>query len=310
MGRHVGEAITSVLQQDWSDFELIVCDDASTDETGVIVSGFHDPRVRYRRFEDRAGQAGAFNRCLAAASGEYLTLLHADDLFLPGFTRDRVLRLRASPEAAFVFGAVRVIDADGRTVGVNAPWPADRHFASREILQELLRACVVCPPSVMVRRRNAESAGHFRQDLTWGHDWEWTIRLAATGAAAYAAAPRAAYRVHDGSGTAEMLKAARNGAQERQILIDAIASLSATDPSFRGSRREAFASLGRRQLYYAHLALERGQPTVARNNLAFAARADPRLATRPTFWLLLLASVGVRAPYKGWARVRGLGGYG
>ena len=308
MGRYVGEAIASVLQQDWSDFELTVCDDASTDETAAIVNLVHDPRVRYRRFEDRAGQAGSFNRCLESASGEYLTLLHADDLLLPGFVSDRVSRLRARPDSAFVFGAVRVIDAEGRPIGVNAPWPGDRSFASREILQELLRACVVCPPSVMVRRRNAQSAGPFRQDLSWGHDWEWTIRLAATGGASYAAEPAAAYRVHDGSGTAEMLKAARNGPQERRILGDAIASLSKTDPSFRRFRRDAFASLARRQLYYAHLALEREQPTVARNNLGWAARADLRLTARPTFWLLLLATLGLRAPYAGWARLRGLDG--
>jgi glycosyltransferase involved in cell wall biosynthesis len=308
MGRFVGEAIASVLQQEWSDFEVIVCDDASTDETATVVSQVHDPRVRYRRFEDRAGQAGSFNRCLESGAGEYLILLHADDLLLPGFVSDRVSRLQARPDAAFVFGAVRVIDAEGRTIGVNAPWPGDRTFASREILQELLLACVVCPPSVMVRRRNAQSAGPFRQDLTWGHDWEWTIRLAATGGASYAAEPAAAYRVHDGSGTAEMLKAARNGAQERRILKDAIASLSRSDPSFRRVRRDAFACLARRQLYYAHLALGRGQPAVARTNLGWAARADLRLTARPTLWLLLLATFGLPTPYAGWARLRGLDG--
>jgi len=308
MGRYLGGAIASVLGQTLSDFELIVCDDASTDETAAVVNRSHDLRLRYRRFEDRAGQAGTFNRCLESASGEYLTILHADDLLLPGFVSDRVHRLRARPDAAFAFGAVRVIDAEGRPIGVNAPWPEDRDFTSREILLELLRSCVVCPPSVMVRRRNVHSAGPFRQDLTWGHDWEWTIRLAATGDAVYAADPAAAYRVHDGSGTAEMLKAARNGPQERRILSDAIDCLAAADPSYGRFRRDAFASLGRRQLYYAHLALERRQPGVARNNLRWAARADPRLVARPTFWLLLLASLGLRSPYAGWTRLRGLNG--
>jgi glycosyltransferase involved in cell wall biosynthesis len=308
MERFVGEAISSVLEQDWADLELVVCDDASTDGTAAVVSRFRDPRLRYHRFQNRAGQAGSFNRCLAAATGEFVTLLHADDLLLSGFVRDRVLRLRSNPQSAFVFGGVRLIDAEGRTVGASAPWGDDRHFASRDLLRELLRACVVCPPSVMMRRRNAESAGPFRENLTWGHDWEWTIRLAATGGAEYAAAPAAAYRVHDGSGTAEMLKAARNGPQERQILIDAIDRLASTDPSIRGFHRTAFASLGRRQLYYAHLALERHQPSTVRDNLGWAAKADPRLVTRPTFWLLLLASLGLRRPYMRWRHLRGMNG--
>lgn len=308
MARYVGEAIGSVLRQDWTDLELIVCDDASTDETAAIVSQFGDARVRYRRFEDRAGQAGTFNRCLDAASGEFVTLLHADDFLLPGFVSGRVSRLRAHADAAFAFGAVRLVDAAGRPVGVNAPWPDDRLLERGEILRELLLACVVCPPSLMVRRWNAQSAGRFRQDLTWGHDWEWTIRLAATGSASYAAEPAAAYRVHDASGTAEMLKAARNGSQERRILEGALTRLSEAEPTIARFRREAFAKLGRRQLYYAHLALSRGQSAVARNNLGWAARADLRLTTRPTFWLLLLATWGLRAPYAGWTRLRGVGG--
>jgi glycosyltransferase involved in cell wall biosynthesis len=306
MGRYIRGAIQSALQQDCTDLELIICDDGSTDDTGAIVRGFSDPRLRYLAFENRAGQAGNFNRCLCAASGDYLTLLHADDLLLPGFVSDRLGRLQADRELAFVFGAVRVIDADDRHIATSAPWSSDRRFSSREMVQELLRACVVSPPSLMVRRRNVESAGRFREDLTWGHDWDWTIRLATTGSAAYTAEPAAAYRVHDASGTADMLKAAKNGVQERQILSDALRSLEAGDASFARLRREAFARLGRRQIYYAHLALERGQPAVARDNLRWAASADRRLTVRPTFWLLLLASLGFRSPYSMWARFRGM----
>jgi hypothetical protein len=167
---------------------------------------------------------------------------------------------------------------------------------------------VVCPPSLLVRRTNAQAAGLFRQDLTWGHDWEWTIRLAVTGDAHYAAHPLAAYRVHDGSGTEDQLRAARNGAQERLILSQALTVLVGRDPSLGRVRDPAFANLGRRHLYYAHLGLERAQASVVRKNLGWAARADPSLALRPTFWLLALASLGVREPYLRWARLRNRSG--
>ncbi len=308
MGRYVGDAIRSVLDQDQGDFELIVCDDASSDETPAIAASFEDRRLRYCRHDARVGQAANFNRCLRVASGEFTTILHADDLLLLGFLSDRASRLLRAPETAFVFGAVDVIDAEGRKVGLNAPWSEDRRFSSREMLETLLRACVVCPPSLMVRRTCAVTAGPFREDLTWGHDWEWTMRLATTGSAEYVAEPRAAYRVHDGSGTADMLKAAKNGAQERQILADTLIALTARDGTFRRSRRDAFANLGRRHLHYAHLALERGQKAVVRHNLGWAARADLSLATKPTYWLLALASLGLRSPYTRWARFRGLSG--
>src|SRR6185369_9344879 len=181
--RYLAEAIDSVLAQEFTDFELVICDNASTDATPEVCRSYSDPRIRYIRFTELTNQAGNFNRCLDEVSGEVFTLLHADDCFLPGFLADRVRRLSDDPQLGFVFGAVQVIDVHGAVTSIERRWKEDRSFRPGELFDLLLRGCLVFPPSLMVRRSLVAKVGPFRTDLTWGHDWEWTLRLARHGQA-------------------------------------------------------------------------------------------------------------------------------
>src|SRR5262249_20500824 len=223
--RYLREAIDSVLQQEFDDYELVVCDNASTDETPEICRSYKDARLRYLRFEELTNQSGNFNRCLKEAKGKYLTLLHADDFLLPGYMVDRVNRLEGHEGAGFVFGAVEIGDAIGMVTSVNKRWPEGRVIGPGELLASLLRGCSVFRPSLMVRKSCADKVGLFRTDLTWGHDWEWTLRLAEQWGGCYASQPLAAYRVHAESGTAELLNSGGNGNQEERILRMAAAGV-------------------------------------------------------------------------------------
>lgn len=300
--RYLPEAIESVLSQDFADFELVICDNASTDSTCEICLGYSDPRVRYVRFEQLTNQAGNFNRCLEEALGEFITLLHADDYFLPGFLSDCARRLTEDDQLGFVFGAVQVVDSNSAVTSIKSQWSEDRKFMPPELFEALMSGCLVSPPSLMVRKSRVEKAGAFRTDLTWGHDWEWTLRLAEASGAEYVSQPFAAYRDHDANGTAEILNAATNGRQERLILKDTLARIS------RGShrrilRRQSFRALSLRHMYFAERALLSGRNSVTRNNLYHAALAEPAMLTRPTFWALLIGSV---APGSLYARYRSL----
>lgn len=296
-------AIDSVLEQQFTDYELVICDDGSTDNTPDICKSYDDPRIRYIRLPGKSGQAGNFNRCLDEARGDFVTILHADDYFLPGFVEDRVARLTDNPELGFVFGAVEVVDADGAQISIGARWTEDRLFGRGELLEALLQGCILSPPSLMVRKTAAECVGLFRTDLTWGHDWEWALRLAEHCANHYVSKPLSAYRVHDASGTAEQLNAAKNGSQERRILKETIARLAACDKRRAKLSRPAFKALSRRHMYFAEQALLDGKRKVSRNNLYYAVLADRMMLARPTFWALLSASVG---PLKLYTRYRAL----
>src|SRR5262249_47343523 len=151
--------------------------------------------------------------------------------------------------------------------------------------------------SLMVRRVIAEKAGLFRTDLTWGHDWEWALRLAEHAGALYASRALAAYRMHGESGTAEILRSAANGNQELRILKDTLDRFCAADRRFRQIRRPAYRSLSNRHMYFAEAALLDGLKAVAQINLRYAALSDYRILTRPTFWAILMGSAGSASWY-------------
>ena len=80
---YVAEAVQSILAQTFSDFELLVTDDASTDETYDVLRGFGDARISLWRHETPAGSAETRNELFARARGEYIALMDADDISLP-----------------------------------------------------------------------------------------------------------------------------------------------------------------------------------------------------------------------------------
>jgi hypothetical protein len=169
-------------------------------------------------------------------------------------------------------------------------------------VEPLLHGCVILALGLVLRR---ERWLPFRTDLTWGHDWDWALRLAEANGAHYDGAAAASYRVHDASGTAEILKAAKNGDQERRILEDALVRLPASESRAPAWRRSALRSLALRHMYFAEQALLEGRSRVARYNLRYAVRADRSMAMRPTTWAILLGSVAGLGWYQGFRRMRG-----
>jgi len=222
----------------------------------------------------------------------------------PSFLADRVKSFEDDPSLGFVFGAVNIVNANSVVTSTSNPWSEDRRFGAGELVDSLLLGCVVSPPSLMVRKSCVERVGLFRTDLTWGHDWEWTLRLAERFSTLYRSTPLAAYRVHSESGTAEQLNSAGNCHQEDYILRTALARLEVCDPRFRRLRRRAFRALSHRLMYFAEQALLGGRKRVARHNLWYAAKSDLRALSHPTFWAILAASGGSLDWYVRYRRVR------
>jgi glycosyltransferase involved in cell wall biosynthesis len=134
--RHLEPALASIARQTFSDLELIVVDDGSTDSTPAVLEGFADPRLRVVRNDQRLGLAGALNRGLEVARGRYVARMDADDLALPTWL-DRVLaRLEAEPPVALVGAGIVELQPDGRLGAAHIPEPGPAvtrwysHFAA------------------------------------------------------------------------------------------------------------------------------------------------------------------------------------
>jgi hypothetical protein len=101
-GYCLATAIQSVLQQDFQDFELLVCDNASTDNTRDVVESFDDPRIRAIYFPELVSMYGNHNRCLEHALADWIVFLHSDDvLLLDALSRFHVLIERYSPDVVY-----------------------------------------------------------------------------------------------------------------------------------------------------------------------------------------------------------------
>ena len=118
--RVLGATVQSILSQTLEDFELVISDDASQDDTEGICRDYErrDRRVRYRRGLKNVGMPGNLNAGIEASGAEYVANLHDGDLYEPTLLEKWTAALDGSPRAAFVFNAYRAVDIDGRTVCV------------------------------------------------------------------------------------------------------------------------------------------------------------------------------------------------
>ena len=197
MARYLPAAIDSALSQDYPDFELVLLDDGSTDETPGVVRRYGD-RLRYH-YQPNAGVAQACSRALDLAQGEYLQLLDADDTLCPGALRRNAAMLDKHPSAALAYGEALVIDADGRVFDkrVAPRWIARAGLVPSEAaFRELLRGCHITNSTVMIRRSILATIPPFQAEAVPGEDWDLWMRIAAEHDLAYTPEPLACYRVH------------------------------------------------------------------------------------------------------------------
>jgi glycosyltransferase involved in cell wall biosynthesis len=130
------DCINSALQQDYSNFEVLIMDNCSTDSTSLIVSEINDNRIRYVRNDQNIGALNNFSKGVYEALGEYFVLLPHDDLLLPGFISEYVKRLQ-DKAVGLVYSSVNVINAKGVAQYTRVIHNENRKFTSEEVIQDL-----------------------------------------------------------------------------------------------------------------------------------------------------------------------------
>ena len=179
----VARAVESVLGQTLADLELIVVDDGSTDATPALLAAVPDPRLIVER-QARAGLARALNRALARARAPLIARLDADDVALPLRLERQAAFLAAHSEVGLLGTAARVVDEDGREVGVIRP-PEDDGALRRA----LIRRNPFVHSSITLRRALALQAGGYDASFPVAQDYDLWLRLAAITAMANLAEP-------------------------------------------------------------------------------------------------------------------------
>jgi glycosyltransferase involved in cell wall biosynthesis len=168
-------AIESVRKQTFQDFEIIVVDDASNDETPETVRSFADGRVRYLRRESKRGQGATRNDGIREARGEYIALLDDDDEWLPTKLQKQVALLSALPnEVGLIYTGFFRIDASSKRV-LSEVTPTERG----KVFHALGRGNWIGTCSTVLLRRSCfDKAGLFDEDLASGADYDMWLRIA------------------------------------------------------------------------------------------------------------------------------------
>ena len=175
---YIGDALNSVLNQTFTDFEVVVTDDGSTDETASVVAPFaaRDERVRLLR-KSNGGLSSARNHALRHAAGDFFALLDSDDLWDPGFLEAQVAALRSRPDVGIVTANARYLGGphDGQPA---RPWPDARP-------QPTLATIIADEESIFImsvfRREVYARLGDFDESMRTNEDYDYWLRAAAAG---------------------------------------------------------------------------------------------------------------------------------
>jgi glycosyltransferase involved in cell wall biosynthesis len=194
--QYLSQAIQSVLEQTFSDWEAVIVDDGSTDETRNVTLSYQDPRLHYVYQENR-GLSAARNTGIRHSTAPHLSFLDSDDMFLPEKLTLLLATLEQSPDLGLVAGQAVPVDEYGSRVGkiMDTPLP--------EQVERLLLGNPLHVGSVLVRRSWQEQAGFFDESLRSYEDWDMWLRLGYLGCRmGYVDQPVSLYRFH----TAQMTR--------------------------------------------------------------------------------------------------------
>ncbi len=180
--QHIGEAIQSVLDQTFQDFEIVVTNDGSTDGSVTRIEEFEDPRIELDNFNRNRGVAAATNNCIQHARGKYIAILDADNVFLPTKLETQVRFLEKHPERGAVFSWVKLIDDSGTELrDTGHPYFTlfdEPNRTRQEWLNHFFhRNNCLCHPSAMIRRECYEAVGYYDTRLSQLLDFDLWIRL-------------------------------------------------------------------------------------------------------------------------------------
>jgi glycosyltransferase involved in cell wall biosynthesis len=284
---YLAQCLDSVLSQKWVRFEVIVVDDASTDGSLDVANRYAttDERVRVLHHELNAGHIATYNEGLAAANGDYLVLLSADDMLTPGSLARAAALLNAHPDVGLAYGgALRFTGQTPPSPRSGTPrwriWPGEDWIRLRARRGHNV---VVCPEAV-VRASVFHTVGPYREDLPHSADFAMWIAVASRSNVGYIRnCDQAFYRVHGKNMHLERFSTSADQGQLRELEHRTLAFEAALENvDDQGLLYTARQTMARQAIELAVAAYDRDQTRSksVEAYLAFAQATCPDIASQ------------------------------
>ena len=196
----IRETIESVLNQTFSNLELIVVNDGSQDSTLNIISSIKDPRLQVLSHKN-TGKSISRNRGIDKADGEFISFLDADDLWTPDKLEAQLKALQANPQAAVAYSWVDYIDENGDFFRSGNHITINGNAYEKMLIQNILEN----GSNPLIRKQALTEVGYFSESLKHAEDWDMWLRLAARYNFVTVPYPQILYRVSSTSSSTDVL---------------------------------------------------------------------------------------------------------
>lgn len=249
---YIGECLESILQQaGTNDFEVVVVDDGSSDDSDTVIRTFSDPRIRYTRHPTNIGAPSTIQEAMLGARGEFIAHICGDDRYLPHYVSRALPILEREPSVGMVYGDVAQIDRNGQRL--QDPWSENRSheihngadFIGDEYLA-LIQEDFVPFSTIMFRRSVLDGVLPMPKGLFF-LDWYLVLRIARRFHLAYIAETLTDYRFH-GANRFLSMRTRRAYADTCLRIFDQVFSEPDHQPQKEQLRKRAYAAM------YHHLA--------------------------------------------------------
>ncbi len=218
---YLPDTLDSVLKQTYTDYEIIIVDDGSSDDTKEVVERYQrkfPKKIKYI-YQKNAGPASARNNGIRNSSGEFIAFVDCDDIWVPEKLEVQVDYLRKYPQYGFVFSDVFALDEDGK-VGKNMM--RFKHPESGDIFYSLLKENFVMTLTLVARRKCIEKVNGFLEDqsIFTSEDHYCWLKMANYYEGAYIYMPLAHYRIRQGSLSSKAVTLRENDLRVIEMIID------------------------------------------------------------------------------------------
>lgn len=196
--RYLPECLNSILSQTFKDFEVILIDDCSKDNSQHVIEPYlADPRVRPIYHNPNVGFVGSLLEGVQKSRGRYITVISADDFILTPTAFERQMRLLESrPSSSFGYAAWQYVDATSRAIDLVRPWADDHIWSGEEEFRAFCTRFYVLHTGTIIRRTAYDAVGGYDSSIVYTLDNTIWAQLCGVGDVAYVSEPSYGYRTH------------------------------------------------------------------------------------------------------------------